>query len=228
MSNDKRKNHPPKTALPHDTPINKIGHKDTDTEITKERFWRDWNPIEKFTFCIAVFTCIYSVFAALQWCEMKRSVDITDNSFRGDQRAWIGITSINGMAEIGKPLNVTIGFKNTGRTPAKNIDSAAVQEPVPPNGVPNFTLEDSVIRQSKPIIPPQGEFIVPLNTSTNKPLDDKAFKAITSKEIIVYIHGILKYDDIFDRHHWITYCFYLTPDGKSYDAYKEHNDMDSD
>jgi hypothetical protein len=228
MSNDKRKNHPPKTALPHDTPINKIGHKDTDTEITKKRFWRDWNPIEKFTFCIAVFTCIYSVFAALQWCEMKKTVDITDKSFRGDQRAWIGITKIDGVAEAGKPLNITVWFKNTGRTPAKNIDAAVVQEPVPATGVPNFALEDSVVRQSKPIIPPQGEFNMSLNDVITKPLDDKTFKSITSKETIVYIHGIVKYDDIFERHHWITYCYFIASDGHSYNAYKEHNDMDSD
>lgn len=170
----------------------------------------------------------YTTFAALQWCAMKEAVNVTATQFKLDQRAWLGFVGIMGEAEVGKPLLITVKFKNTGRTPAKNIISAAIAEPIPKTGVPNFTKEESITRESTAIVPPQGEFTIILSVTPKGPLDNDGFRSITSGETCVYDHGIINYNDIFNKKHWLTYCYVLSPDGKTYTIYKEHNDMDND
>jgi len=43
----------------------------------------------------------------------------------------------------------------------------------------------------------------------------------------LYVFGRITYDDIFGKHHWVTYCLRLSDDRTQYQFCEEHNDTDS-
>lgn len=96
------------------------------------------------------------------------------------------------------------------------------------NEVPNFAKEKDIIPKGKAITVPQAEAASIVVFPPNDKIDDIGFRAITNGEIHIYVHGILTYDDVFGRHHWTTFCYYLRTDGINYEAYKEHNENDND
>ena len=148
-----------------------------------------------------------------------------------DQRAWMGVTSVLGKPEVGKELVITIYFKNTGKTPARNVNITWVGEPVRRNGTPDFAIENHEKRESRGIVAPQAEVsatgVGPVLSTPDRKLDEATLKAINGGKFLIYVHGILEYDDIFEKHHWITFCYWLTPGGNNYNLCKEHNDTDN-
>jgi hypothetical protein len=173
------------------------------------------------TSCVATFTLMLFISNVVQWNIMRSSMIL-------EQRAWIGITTLSVVQfEVGKPIITQIGFKNTGKTPAKKVTISSVGEAVKSDSPPYFTKEEKDgLEESKGIVTPQQEIGVIFNDSRQIPLSDIGFKGIISDIARLYMHGIVKYDDIFGHHHWITYCYRLEPDGKHFSAYKEHNDTD--
>ncbi len=53
--------------------------------------------------------------------QLQAAVKNAQVSFRGDQRAWLGIENVVGFPAKGQPFIVTAYLKNTGKTPATNI-----------------------------------------------------------------------------------------------------------
>lgn len=94
---------------------------------------------------IFIVTGTYAYFSYLQWT-------VLHNSMKLDQRAWIGIININAIFEIGKPFDITIEYKNTGKTPAKNVTAVGVAEPVNHNNSPNFMSEQNIKRNTRGIL----------------------------------------------------------------------------
>jgi hypothetical protein len=80
---------------------------------------------------ILIVTSIYTVFSCLQW-------DIMRSSMKLEQRAWVGVNNISAIFEIGKPLDISIEFKNTGKTPARKLTVAGVLDPIEPDKIPDF------------------------------------------------------------------------------------------
>jgi hypothetical protein len=176
---------------------------------------------------------IYAWYARQQTIETSNAANaameatkLAKSSAELDQRAWMGIAWISGKSEVGKQLTITVSFKNTGRTPAKKVRIRSVAEGIPKNEFPNFAKEKTVVQESKGIAFPQAEIFATLPLSKYKNLEENTLKAIMNADTIIYVYGILEYDDIFKRHHWITFCYYLRPNESRYGAYKEHNDTD--
>ena len=229
----------PEQPSPHqggkNSPITNRNENGADDRQRKN--WLGWIQAIS-TVAIVFIIAFYTYYARQQVKETGRAIARTDASIKLDQRAWIGVTSVSGKPEVGKQLAITVTFQNTGKTPAKNTNIAAVVEPAHENKAPDFTLEKRVRRESKGLVTPQGEtfstLVIVNEDSPSGELNDAALKDITEGELRIYAHGIVEYDDVFGTHHWATYCFYLNPGGKhkkgysGYSACKEHNDTDSD
>lgn len=143
---------------------------------------------------------------------------------RLDQRAWIGITKVLCVMESGKPLSVEIDFKNTGKSPAIKFRQKIVVEFKQKNVSPDFSNENIATSYAGACIAPQAEF----NIQSPPAIPDAGFiiNSIAKGDVIFFVHGIVHYDDIFKRHHWVTYCHYFDPDINNFRSYYEHNDTD--
>ena len=226
---------PPPQQGRKNSPITNRNENGTDDKQRKN--WLGWIQAIS-TIAIVFITAFYTYYARQQVKETGRAIALTDASIKLDQRAWIGVTSVSGKPEVGKQLTITVTFKNTGKTPAKNTNIAAVVEPARQNKAPDFTIENRVRRESRGLVTPQGEtfsiLVIANEYSPSGELNDAALKDITEGKLRIYAHGIVEYDDVFRTHHWVTYCFYLNPSGKTgkgysgYSACKEHNDTDND
>src|SRR5438105_2821927 len=88
----------------------------TQTNDSQKRFWRDWEPTEKFTFVIAIFTVVYSLITLGLYL-------IARDTMRVDQRAWIAPLRflLSAEPEEGKEITLTFWYNNTGKTPGINV-----------------------------------------------------------------------------------------------------------
>jgi len=167
----------------------------------------------------------------------KKAVELSERGIKGtqeqshlDQRAWMGSADVpKWEVVVNRPLKVTIFLKNLGKTPAKKTQVAGVIEIVPENGSPNFTLENTAKRSRAVLVFPQQvvshdfDVISPQTTV----LDSTILNDIRTGKKRIYVHGINTYFDIFNRHQWATFCFFLGADGSKSELCEEHNDTGS-
>jgi len=117
-------------------------HTDSPNDSDKE-FKPHWFKILEAVAALAII--VYAIFSGLQWYIMQSSMKL-------DQRAWLGTTAnIKGVLEVGKPIFLSVGIRNTGKTPAKNvIPSLSYQTvikndpfifPTPPPDEPGITSQ---------------------------------------------------------------------------------------
>jgi len=180
------------------------------------------------TIAIVGVTFGYTYYASEQVDQVKTSIKITSAQFRLDQRAWLGITTnIKGVVEVGKPIFVSVGLKNTGKTPAKNITNTLRCGIINKNAPFVFPeKEDAPGIKSKSLLSPQQEASMDGTAKGDNALGDWA--DVVSGVRIFYIYGTVNYDDIFEKPHWLIFCLYYDSSEKSYKAYSEHNDTDND
>lgn len=159
----------------------------------------------------------------------KMSIDKAESRSRLDQRAWMGIESISGKPEVDKPFIISIKFKNSGDSPAKNAKIQTWNQIDKSDIPPRFDVVGQRIKgmDSTGIVAPGGHVISSIKVYSGEPITKTVFDSINNGERSVFVFGMLTYDDIFGQHHWITYCYCLTPGGDKYIAYKKHNDTDS-
>lgn len=166
--------------------------------------------------------------------EAGKSLDASIEQFHREQRAWVGIGGITAHPEsfhVGDHAFVNISFKNTGKTPAKNILITVVKDPVPRGIPPRFSYEGEKVARYG-LLPPNGDNFASLSiansisTKEARPLTAQVLDTLVSGGTIVYIHGQLSYQDIFNRDHWTTFCYFLLnpQDVVTFGACPEHND----
>jgi hypothetical protein len=110
------KEHPDKKTKPlsyvgcleRASPEEKSASQERNTAQPPPRIWRDWKPIDKFTFVLMVFTGIYA-------CGFIYEMYVT-------QRAYVVVKATNLTDfEIGKSPKASLIFENEGRTPAYRV-----------------------------------------------------------------------------------------------------------
>jgi len=165
---------------------------------------------------------------------MERAATQADASFkaniemsRNDQRAWIGVSAVDGLPKLNEPSLIAIRFKNTGRSPAQNVHVLSRYLPTPKGSEFKFDLEE-VPEQSNGLIPPGAEFSAfafpgPNPTAKLKKTD---MDAATNGSYVVHVIAKATYDDAFGRPHWVTFCAQLATDAKSWKACSDYNDAD--
>jgi hypothetical protein len=204
MGNDKTKHHPPKTTCPCDPLINAIRHEDKDAKIPKKHFWRDWEPIEKFTFFIAIFTFIYSVVSICAYFISRENMVIS-------QRAVIisGDITIRGALgyKLGQvpeaDIEINASFMNTGATFARRVDikmnSCIRTSDLPEEfSFPYSGLPDNQV--SHALIGPKSTARTHINLSKNDLI------AIQREEKYLFVYGEVTYFDVWGFRHKIQMC----------------------
>jgi hypothetical protein len=108
-----------------------------------------------------------------------------------DERAWIAPYD---FAKYGEPEGIyRVFFKNTGKTPALNVDSD-----VRSTGVIN-----DVETANWPTNPP-GPYSGVLAPEIQRHADTERISG-------VYFYGRIWYDDVFGKHHWTDFCVFFDP-----------------
>jgi hypothetical protein len=102
-----------------------------------------------------------------------------------------------------------------------------VADPRPTNLVPEFDKATDTETKLGALVP-QDDFIVTVSPTQGLPLKSQALDDITSGRWRVYMHGRVAYKDIFQHRHWMTYCFYMNPDGRDFGVCDRHNEVDPD
>jgi hypothetical protein len=156
--------------------------------------------------------------------ESDKALQAAIDNFHQQQRAWIAVVSVHGTKpELNKPFSAIVDVKDTGLTPAKNVitDSAFAGYP---KGMPvNFDF--GLSEHKLGILSPGGDRAITssLGDST-KGIDQASVDQFAPLNI--YVYGIIRYDDIYGFHHWITYCSQLSDDRSQYNFCEQHNDTD--
>ena len=153
-----------------------------------------------------------------------QSIQLAQEAMRLEQRAWVFVTETKASKlQVGQPLSISIGFKNTGRTPARNVQIAAHLEPLPKGQAPEPKLDKP---QSRGVIPPNGTLFLAISTGRKhaEGVTEQGLEAITSGELVIWLYGTITYEDIFETRQATMFCYMLHPDGKTFAAAEVYND----
>jgi hypothetical protein len=147
---------------------------------------------------------------------------------RLDQRAWLGAVEMREPVDmaVGKVAKFGVLITNTGKTPAVNFTSQMVVRafgraekfeaiyPQPPTGI-----------HSNSVIQPAMK--IELWSPIKRALLQSDIDSLKNGEYVLYIYGVLNYDDIFKRHHWTHFCMVLQPDDlKTENSCHSYNEVD--
>jgi hypothetical protein len=193
-----------------------------------------------FSLCLVVASfltflaiCVQALIYNSQLGEMKKSTEaatkaaqdtvtlVRDNA-RLEQRAWVAPIDAKGRPEAGKPYIVTVTFKNSGRTFAKNVQLVTVIQIGPSNAiVTDFdTLERSTKVVSSGLLAPDGICRGVPQTAT---ISQEDINGLISGAVKAWVHGRMTYDDIFGNSHWVKFAYRVMPDF-DFQAIETHND----
>ena len=151
-----------------------------------------------------------------------RSLTAIIDNFHQEQRAWVGV-----QEAIPKPptetaaWNVRIIFFNSGKTPARNVQSSTMfmTSDIP---LSRPTADEVKQLEFRPVqsIAPQGRYNLIIGISPpaeassitqkhgNQTLITQ-YPYIKSGQLFLYYFGMLKYDDAFGNHRWTQFCILL-------------------
>lgn len=145
----------------------------------------------------------------------RDALDQTIEQSRLDQRPWV----VTGEFKMDKDLSVsgnepeiTIAEINTGKTPALGVIPQGViivtqKEPTPsPNWFSYTSIVESTHTHSRGILAPGA-------TNFSFTLDKRRINAqdiadYTANKSGLFLQAIIRYDDVWDRPHWTTVCFF--------------------
>jgi hypothetical protein len=150
---------------------------------------------------IALFTICAAIF-------ILRQVRVT----RSVERAWMVGTprfkKFEGPPEPGQGLLYVCELKNTGRTPARILETALTIRKadsfalIPPE--PSY-MGTERISFNETIIAPKGSFII---TAASGNFTQGQYVALRNLKLILYAYGYIKYLDTFGRPHETRFCHY--------------------
>ena len=155
----------------------------------------------------------------------RQTIEVTRDSTRLDQRAWLGTTSARMIdLAVNKPVKVEIYLKNTGKTVARNVDARVTirSEPGPFN-LKKFREERPPPKgnRSRFVILPNSDFTLP--AYGNSLLTQERLSLIKSSIVTVYLFGEIIYADIFGETHVTEFCSFYDPSANDFAFCSEGN-----
>jgi hypothetical protein len=135
----------------------------------------------------------------------KQAISTAQETFRGEQRAWLNITTgIDPITDFTKPPNGVIHITNNGKTPALNVRIDGHFTPSPKEILDGKLLvhKHGPEYRSVGLVAPGTVYdsnsmeATPLNVS-NPGVNDTW---------LVYIWGDITYCDVFKRQHFVRFC----------------------
>ena len=166
--------------------------------------------------------------------QSQTAFDATVQQFHLDQRAWVAAVGISSPPAAGRPFDVAVRVRNTGKTFAKNFGTVLTVEPLKRSEAPDFAGE-LIEPKSVTVLAPNGDYLSTSHTPITTPagiiptltverLQDLK-NQLRAGDLKIFAHGRISYRDIFGCRHWTTFCFNLTPDWE-YVSCSTHNDTD--
>jgi hypothetical protein len=152
--------------------------------------FKQWKPtLEVIGIVLAI---IVAVLIYLQYREMQLTRIM-------DERAWVAISDVK-CSQMNTIEEFDLTYKNTGKTPAINtqiqvISTGFLKDIPKKDAMPNPQL-------SSALVAPDGTGF----TDIKQPV--LAVEAVGT----FYLYGTIWYDDIFGKHHWSQFCFYVRCD----------------
>jgi len=142
-------------------------------------------------------------------------VKLGRSSTRLDLRAWLGVEMITGIPDapvIDQPFDVAVLFRNTGKTPAKNVTTWGISRPKDDDSVPNVMEACGLAKTqgAHAMVAPNATSSLTLHATNGKKLG-KGWEAEFARRKL-FVFGCVLYEDIFagqkdwEGHHWLTYC----------------------
>jgi hypothetical protein len=167
------------------------------------------------TVSMAIFTLVLTAVSVGTWLILKNQLDEMHSGGLLDQRAWLAVESISGEEKVGTFFVAIVRNKNTGKTPAINMHFGGNLEPT--NTAPNVALDCTAAMKNpaRVLIAPGGVHFIPVKADAWGKLDEDWHQKLGDR--LVYIHGCLLYDDIFNRPHWLTFCGYWKNDIQAFE-----------
>ncbi len=164
---------------------------------------------------ILLVTAIYAVFAGLQWCALRESIEITKRAVTIGDRAWIMLANVDGLPNTpsctgGIPIKVTV--KNAGKTPAMHLTMDF--QMAFSSGLLN---DDTFVERPRPAQNmPLGIGDTTDGWTSTPEWDPRICEAIVNKARKLYFLGDIRYSDVFEPTNVrrTEFCYVYRPDAK--------------
>jgi hypothetical protein len=166
--------------------------------------------------------------------QSKKVLDANINATQLDQRAWVGVIDVK-PAPFGdtanKPVYLKEGFPaifeivitNSGKTPALKVKTLMCVKPLLPKAkISPACNRREIPKQSVDVIQP-GEHLI-MSTPPSKVLNASHIDFIKNGKTIIYLFGIITYQDIFRKKHQTTFCKFLLPSLSSIASCETYNE----
>jgi hypothetical protein len=224
-----------------------------DAKAENDRTHAIQQSIKKATWGAVVAASVYAFIAGFQSCQMvKQNRIATDalwqstQSFRIDERAWIGLDPLKGTMfapktdKIGAAFKYPIYIRNFGKTVARGIQLRASRNGSQSSITMGDNAEAIKWAQDKllvgeipsasdiPISNPVPKVLAP-NTASSVPitLNGQEPQYFTKDVWVSYLIGRVDYTDAFGVPHWVKFCFFVADAQGNLWNCKEGNDEDS-
>lgn len=213
-----------------------IGNKDMKIKQEKTRikdapYWRSFkNWVSNNKDFIMSVTTIVTALGAIAMAAISSLLFFQSMlSSHTDKRAWVGPSSYDFDPIAGVPLKLSVGYINTGRTPALEVKTSGLLEIVSHKETRNMNELWKEWKANHPtdianVAVPNIQYSMPFYYSDIK-LSSEQIQAINQEILGVYVLGEISYKDIFDHNHLTEFCVHLTPWlGKgTFEPCAEHN-----
>jgi hypothetical protein len=180
---------------------------------SSKRFWRDYEPIEKFNFVIAISTTIYMATTLFIYQQSRQSfidgnrayIVIKDALLFGpDPNNPKGIQPIpRTLGDLPHPIG-QVDFINSGNTPAKETFTKFWFELRPDIIKPNCAAWVDPTQVSKSVVPKDGHIFA--SRRLQRTIGTSELREIANEKLSLVIYGCVAYLDIFDRPHKTVFC----------------------
>jgi hypothetical protein len=115
-----------------------------------------------------------------------------------------------------------VEFKNAGTSPALAVFVSGKSELLTSGRKGDFDNYD--VSQADNVVAPSVSFTEGILI---RPIEPRGFESIRSESAFIYVHGSVTYRDMWNREHWLKFCYKLDPRETHYFPCREHNDLDT-
>ena len=166
--------------------------------------------------------------AAISANAAQQSVASNVANFHTEQRAWLDILPITTIFDAKQAFKSQVVIKNAGKTPAKNVVYGWRLDGATKETMPKLDFDQDMVEVSLGILPPEGQMVQVVTPPDGQILGQPKYEAIDRGVLAAFFYGRVKYDDVFNCHHWIKFCYVFNPRRKIFDLCDVHNSMDEE
>ena len=190
---------PPEASSGTDCPIDAPNHR-PETKNPKKKFWRDWEPIEKFTFVIAISTVIYTVVSVFLYLTAAQTLKVSQRAFVYAEDPVLGGIH-KPLVETGQPAWFGINILNSGETPARKTRFEANLCAASGTVGPDFNWAPFPSDDTPSLIAPKRGNQIGLE------MPEPALLSVEAGKLHLLVYGTITYQDVFKEAHRTDFCF---------------------